>query len=291
MSLLNTLATPEQASSTPSRQDGIPLEMETSLRLFGSLLIQQASHSCSLPQAVRTTACTLYQRFFYVSSFRSFSAPDIALSSLFLASKLEESPLRIRDLINTFDYILDYIAWIREEETAGGSSRKGWKYETMGYHDPKYYEYRDEAAAGEMQILKRLGFHVSVQPSHPILANYLQVLSLVSHPTIPQDAWSLLNDSLLTPLPALHPPTLLAATAIYLASRMADPPVPLPLNPRPWWELFDVESEGEMEEVGRTILEVRKRGEAEGDVWTWMASLPVGKKGVREWLEMRGNES
>jgi hypothetical protein len=40
--LLNTLASPEQIESTPSRRDGIPEELEDELRVYGCQLIQQA---------------------------------------------------------------------------------------------------------------------------------------------------------------------------------------------------------------------------------------------------------
>jgi hypothetical protein len=40
--LLNTLASPEQIALTPSRQDGIPEDLEDELRVYGCQLIQQA---------------------------------------------------------------------------------------------------------------------------------------------------------------------------------------------------------------------------------------------------------
>lgn len=46
----------------------------------------------------------------------------------------------------------------------------------------------------EMQILKKLGFNVHVQLPYAIMVNYLKVLELTEHPTIPQRAWGFLND-------------------------------------------------------------------------------------------------
>ena len=45
-----------------------------------------------------------------------------------------------------------------------------------------------------MQILKKLGFNVHVQLPYAIMVNYLKVLELTDHPTIPQRAWGFLND-------------------------------------------------------------------------------------------------
>jgi len=46
----------------------------------------------------------------------------------------------------------------------------------------------------EMQILKKLGFNVHVQLPYAIMVNYLKVLELTEHPTIPQRAWGFMND-------------------------------------------------------------------------------------------------
>ena len=45
-----------------------------------------------------------------------------------------------------------------------------------------------------MQILKKLAFNVHVQLPYAIMVNYLRVLDLTDHSTIPQRAWSFLND-------------------------------------------------------------------------------------------------
>lgn len=42
--------------------------------------------------------------------------------------------------------------------------------------------------------LQRLGFNTTVQNPYGSIVNYLQVLDLTDHPTIPQRAWSLAND-------------------------------------------------------------------------------------------------
>jgi hypothetical protein len=90
---------------------------------------------------------------------------DIALSSLFLASKLEESPLRIRDLINVFDYLFKRVSHQRvrialdKVRAVAGKSREseenGWEYEPMDYFAKEFYDTKEELVVGEMQILKR----------------------------------------------------------------------------------------------------------------------------------------
>lgn len=45
--------------------------------------------------------------------------------------------------------------------------------------------------------------------------------------------------SLQTPVHCLFPPQIIACAAIYLAAKMDEPPILLPMSPSPWWVLFD----------------------------------------------------
>lgn len=130
------LATLTQIISTPSAQDGISAEVEDDLRVAGCMMIQEAGIMLALhalyrlsrskltraarPQNTIATAQVLFHRFFYVSSMFSFGITvrphptfprtlltlgtnqDISISSLYLSSKLNETPVRLRDLINTY---------------------------------------------------------------------------------------------------------------------------------------------------------------------------------------------
>lgn len=75
------LASVEQIYSPPSRQDGVPAELESDLRVAGCMLIQEAGVMLSLPQSTMATAQVVFHRFFYVSSMMSFgvyvSCPEL----------------------------------------------------------------------------------------------------------------------------------------------------------------------------------------------------------------------
>lgn len=45
---LSPLASLSQLRSTPSRQDGIPADLEDDLRMYGAQLIQEAGRLCQL---------------------------------------------------------------------------------------------------------------------------------------------------------------------------------------------------------------------------------------------------
>ncbi|CAG8706422.1 11833_t:CDS:2, partial [Acaulospora morrowiae] len=146
LSLQNAITTYEQLETTPSNIDLIPEELEDNLRRLGCELIQSAGILLRLPQVAMATAQVLFQRFFYVASLRKFSIRDIGMGALFLASKIQESPCKIRDLINVYYYL------IRRYHDL--------PMEPLECFGSKFYEMKEALVMAEMQILRRLGFDV-----------------------------------------------------------------------------------------------------------------------------------
>ena len=111
------------------------------------------------------------------------------MGALYLASKLEECPLRMRDLINVYDLLLS-----RTLHAVSASSHKPFKYTPMSYFSSTFYDLKDALVVAEMQILKRLGFNVHVLLPYGTLVNYLRVLGLTNREDACQKAWGYLND-------------------------------------------------------------------------------------------------
>lgn len=65
--------TDEELSNTPSRKHGVDEDTETTLRIFGCELIQEAGILLKCPQAVMATGQVLFQRFFCRKSMRDFN--------------------------------------------------------------------------------------------------------------------------------------------------------------------------------------------------------------------------
>src|SRR5579862_2858831 len=74
--LSNPLATPLQLSNSSSQADGIPVDLETSIRFAGARLTQAAGVLLRLPQDVVAQAIVLYSRFWVAEggSLRVFGA-------------------------------------------------------------------------------------------------------------------------------------------------------------------------------------------------------------------------
>lgn len=345
--LLNTLATKEQVQCTPSRKDGIPSDLEDEIRVYGCQLIQQAGILLNLPQKSIACAQVLFQRFWFVSSLWNFSILNIAMGSLFLSSKVEESPKRIRDLINVFDYLIKrdlhqarYSPGPRSNQL-NKTRRKNrvsisndldrhsipippFEYKPMTYFANEFYDTKDALMIAEMEILKRLGFQVQVNLPYATMVNYLQLLGLTGSriqdspitqngQTFAQLAWAILNDSLQTTIFCLFPPHVIAASIIYFTATYMNSSPPLPLEPKPWWELFDVSRE-EIRIVCSHIMRLynddpgeasENPNESDGqpyveangglasrvrEEWGGLAEFS-GKSAIRDWVSVFGSSS
>ena len=116
------------------------------------------------------------------------------MGALYLASKLEECPIRMRDLINVYDLLLQRTAH-RLKYPTGHPSNHDFKYVPMSYFGSTFYDLKDALVVAEMQILKRLGFNVHVVLPYGTLVNYLRLLGLTEREDVSNKAWGFLNDA------------------------------------------------------------------------------------------------
>lgn len=275
----NALADEEQATNTPSRRDGVPEDIEEELCVYGCQLIQQAGLLLGLPQVAMGTAQVLFRRFWYVSSLKQFNVHDMCMGALVLAAKLEEKPTRLREVLLVFDYLLQrsyHLAkhnpglrtqQLRGTKTVPPDDIPKFRYRVSDYYAQAFYDARDATVVAEMQLLKRLGFHVQVDLPYTRMVNYLQIMGVAecqlqsrNDPAVTtsttQLAWNYLTDALQTPVYCLFPPHAIACASIYLLTMdnsVLHAPLALPLEPAPWWTLFDVERR-EMRAIASHIL-------------------------------------
>ncbi|PFH50055.1 hypothetical protein AMATHDRAFT_41115 [Amanita thiersii Skay4041] len=200
------------------------------------------------------------------------------MGALYLASKLEECPLRIRDLINVYDLLLQ-----RANHQLSGKPLASFTYAPMSYFGNTFYDLKDALVVAEMQILKRLGFNVQVVLPYGTLINYLRVLGLINREDVCRRAWGYLNDALQTPVYALYQIPTIVSAAILLTIRHLD--IALPSTPSTcWWELFDAAWDDIWSICGYVMRLYRKRSEEDERETMGM----VNKKEVREWLVKHG---
>ncbi|KMU76124.1 cyclin-dependent protein kinase regulator [Coccidioides immitis RMSCC 3703] len=220
--LSNSLATPTQLATSSSSLDGIPADLETSIRYAGVRLTQAAGVLLRLPQDIISQAIVFFTRFWIGpegGSLAIHGAKDISAASIYIAGKLSLTPVSPRSVINVYTFLLSpKSSPLRFVNPAGPPPRA----------DPENYyvsegTYQSERVAlmkMESAILHTLGFDTHVAIPHPIAFTYLQTLGS-STPAAVKRTIEHLNTALLSPqlLYVTHQPNAIAVAAIYLAAR------------------------------------------------------------------------
>ncbi|CAK8696971.1 unnamed protein product [Clavelina lepadiformis] len=224
LTLENCLIPPDQIAETPSQKDGLPSNVEEDLRFLGCEYIQIAGIMLKMPQM-----------------------EDVAMASIWLASKVEESPRRVRDVMNVFHFLRQ--------------KRQGVSSPTPMPLDEDYIISKNNVIKSERRLLKELGFCVHVKHPHKIIVVYLQVLEMEKNQKLVQTAWNYMNDSLRTSVFVKHTPETIACACIYLAARVLR--IPLPNQPH-WFYLFNA-TEDEIQKISLEILHVYQKKKANHD--------------------------
>ncbi|GFX06835.1 cyclin-L1 [Trichonephila clavipes] len=149
--LENCILPSEKLSPSPSQLDGLDPEAEKELRILGCELIQTSGILLRLPQVAMATGQVLFQRFFYSKSFVRQPMEIVAMACVTLASKIEEAPRRIRDVINVFHHIKQV--------------RSGKNIQPL-ILDQNYINLKNQVIKAERRVLKELGFCVHVKHPH-----------------------------------------------------------------------------------------------------------------------------
>ncbi|XP_065223252.1 cyclin-L2-like [Planococcus citri] len=247
LSLENCLLSPEKLEKSPSVNDGLDPETEFDLRVIGCELIQTAGILLKLPQVAMATGQVLFQRFYYCRSFVRHPMDVTAMGCVYLASKIEEAPRRVRDVINVFHHIRQ----VRCQKPIAPLIL-----------DEAYIKLKEDVIRAERRILKELGFCVHVKHPHKLIVMYLQILNFAENKLLMQKAWNYMNDSLRTEVFLRYSPETVACACIYLSARVLR--IPLPKSPS-WFVIFGVKEE-DIIDVCRRIVNLYSREKIDPDV-------------------------
>ncbi|KAB1269268.1 Cyclin-L2 [Camelus dromedarius] len=222
-------------------------------------------HCYGPPEVAMATGQVLFQRFFYTKSFVKHSMElletrdwnkclyvalltfqHVSMACVHLASKIEEAPRRIRDVINVFHRLRH----LREK-----------KKPVPLLLDQDYVNLKNQIIKAERRVLKELGFCVHVKHPHKIIVMYLQVLECERNQHLVQTSWNYMNDSLRTDVFVRFQPESIACACIYLAARTLEwyLCLQIPLPNRPHWFLLFGATEEEIQEICLKILQLYTR--------------------------------
>ncbi|KAF2176629.1 hypothetical protein K469DRAFT_678421 [Zopfia rhizophila CBS 207.26] len=241
--LANPLATVAQLESSGSQLDGIPADLEDSIRFAGARLTQTAGILLRLPQEIIAQAIIVFTRFWIGpegGSLIQYGAEQVSASSLYLMAKLSAYPKSPRSIINVFAYLDSFPSTFIDAEKLRSKDAEAYFMSEGPYQARRAILLRMES-----QILKTLGFQLHVSLPYTLCITYLQTLDVFTTHARASDlakrAFAHLNTALLSPqlLYLTHQPPCLATAAIYLAAKE----VGIKLPDADWWEVFDTDRE------------------------------------------------
>lgn len=203
---------------------------ERRFRKSAVLFMQEAGVKLEFPVATSSAAAVLFHRFFLKRPIAEFDRFLITTTCLYLAAKLEESPKRLRDVINT-TYKVHHKAILQIGQ--------------------EYWELRDAVIAHEQIVLRTLAFDLAVEYPYKYLMNY--AASLRTSAPVLQAAWNIANDSYLSTTCLQHSPSVIAAASLAMAYKLMD--APMPVGRRHWLDAFGVDR-SEVDVVCNEIIDV-----------------------------------
>ncbi|KAI8578882.1 hypothetical protein K450DRAFT_244953 [Umbelopsis ramanniana AG] len=208
----------EALSNTPSITiDGFSVKKEKEDRAKGCNFIQSVGMTLKLPQITIATAMVFFHRFFMRKSLKDYPFYDIAATAIFLATKVEESGRKLRDIVTV-------------------CAQKAAKNEKLVLDEQSkdFQRWRDIILYDEGVLLEAICFDLTIE--HPYHYLLLYIHELRESNRLAQTAWMFVNDSIKSPLCLLYTPQIIAGASIYLASKLIAHELTADEDSE-WWEL------------------------------------------------------
>ncbi|KAI9026566.1 cyclin-like protein [Phycomyces nitens] len=215
---------------------------EAAARNASCKFIQDVGKKLGFPQTTISTAQALYHRFYVYYSIREYAPQDISVTCVFVASKIEETIKKLKDVFVAVHSV---------------------KYPGSKELDPENVseERRRKIIGYEKLLLETLCF--DFQFRHPYeyvikFVKWVQAFQTLDAKRLAHKAYSLAVDSYRTSLCVEYPAHTIAAGCIYLASRLLkeeDPEFHGLAEEQPWDQLL-LSRIDDIEDVCQQILDL-----------------------------------
>ncbi|XP_043936340.1 cyclin-Q-like [Protopterus annectens] len=211
-----------------SKKTSSPYTSDENTRLHFRVtrFIMEAGIKLGMHSVPVATACTIYHKFFCETNPDVYDPYLVAMSSVYLAGKVEEQHLRTRDIINV-------------------SHRYFNPHSEPLELDSKFWELRDSIVQCELVILRLLNFHVCFQHPHKYLLHYLVSLKnwmnrhVWERTPLTVTAWALLRDVYHSNLCLRYQPQHIAIAILYVTLQCFGVEVPGDAEAeKRWWQVF-----------------------------------------------------
>ncbi|KAJ1984901.1 hypothetical protein H4R34_000352 [Dimargaris verticillata] len=225
----------EDFQSTPSVYDSITPQDERTIRAKGCGFINSVGNSLRFTQTTIATACTLFHRFYMRQSLKTHHHYMMAGTCIFVASKIEEQQRKIRDIVQV-------------------CNRKAKRTDAVLSEDSKdFIRWRDNLILQEEVLLEYNCFDLTIEHPYPLLLDYCKQAQASKR--LQYTAWAFVNDSYRSYACLLFRPSVVAATALYLAARILDEDLQMSRSDKPWWDCLEV-AFSDIEECSHELLDM-----------------------------------
>ncbi|XP_067936453.1 cyclin-Q-like isoform X2 [Watersipora subatra] len=189
------------------------------------LFLTTCARKLDLSSITWCTSCWLFHKFSSAVGSEDYDEYMAAMASIFLACKIDDSPIKIRDVINV-------------------------AYRTLHPDRPfleineTYSQLVDSLIQFELFLCRILRFQLSYDNPHKYLLHYLRSLCDWLYPrqetqTFCKMAWALLHDCHYSKMCVTSRPDHLALTVCYIALEALQMKVPLEEHcEKSWWKVF-----------------------------------------------------
>lgn len=253
-------------NSLPSVKFGtMTLKDEALHRRRTCRFIEEAGRSTQLklPRVAQSTAMVFFHRFYAKHKFEDHDRFEVAVASILLAAKTEESPKRLNDVIQQC-----YQLKTRGTKGASGS-------EKLDTESEEFSKLKERVLLMERIILHTIGFELSVE--HPYKSLVEKIRSLVSQRELEyiepstdskestseaynkmkskllQTSMNFANDSMQTTLCLQFQPQEIATAIVYLAGQFVKVK---PTGGKTWLEVLKTEDLETLASISIQILEL-----------------------------------
>jgi len=189
------------------------------LCIYACELINHSGVMLHCPQLVIAAAQRYLQRFYRKQENREKYPPFfVAMTCIYLATKVQEEKRRHRDVLTVFDRLL-------KKRTTKGPRRDFKPIDPMS---KRYVSWKMSMMRLELVLLKTLGYRFQVSTPHSYLLQYIQFLELDNSVTEP--SWVCANDSLRIPMLVDIPSNIIACACLYKGAKKTTVTLPTDWN-------------------------------------------------------------
>lgn len=232
----------EIEDQSPSRKDGIDFKYESHLRESYCQFLQKLGKKINVPQVTIAGGMLLCHRFYIRQSHAKNDWQTIATASMFLASKMEETPRFLKDVV-----IAGYELMYEWDNLAQQRIKK---------QSEVFDKQKELILLGERLLLSTIAFDLDSQLPYKPLVAALKTLELSD---LSKVAWNFVNDSLRTTLCLQYKPHYIAAGSIFLAATVLQNMELLTKKRKVWWLEFEVAPKQLKEVIQQMMLKLLKQ--------------------------------